>query len=202
MLHSVTGTIHGRKKQAITIAFGPLALECAVADEGVFQLGSSTTVFTYLHWNQEQGPSLYGFKSEDERALFLLVTSCNGVGPRLGLAVLADIGVADFIRAIQQADDRLLSKVSGIGPKKAEQIIVQLKHKIDDFISSGVATRADNQDLIDWHTLSDALKALNYSRTEITQAMSYLRSKKSDTPQTFDQLLRHALSFLSKSVQQ
>ena len=202
MIHSVNGIIQAQKKQAITLAVGPLSLELAVADESAFQMGSACTVFTYLHWNQENGPSLYGFQKEIDRALFLLVTSCNGVGPRLGLAVLADIGVSGFVSAIQKGDDRILSKVSGIGPKKAEQIIVQLKHKIDGFIELGIDLGVENNDLIDWHTISDALKALNYSRTEITQAMSYLRTKKSDTTQSFDQLLRHALSFLSKSVQQ
>lgn len=199
MIHSLTGVIQGRKKQSITIGIGPVACELAVADESQFLQGKSCTIFTHLHWNQEQGPSLYGFATPADRAVFLLVISCNGVGPRLGLAVLADLGASLFVGAVQKGDIKALSNVSGIGAKKAEQIIVQLKHKVDNLIESGIEIDGGS-DAIDWQTISEALKALNYSRTEITQALSYLRTKQIDSPQSFDQLLRHALSYLSKSA--
>ena len=59
---------------------------------------------TYLHWNQEQGPSIFGFASDIEREVFLLIISCSGIGPKIGLAVLAQIGSQSFIRAVQQED--------------------------------------------------------------------------------------------------
>lgn len=199
MIHSLSGIIQARKKQAVIVTVGPIACELAVADESQFAQGKNCTIFTYLHWNQEQGPSLYGFASEADRAVFLLVTSCNGVGPRLGLAVLADLGASLFVSAVKKADVSALSNVSGIGVKKAEQIIVQLKHKVDNLIDSGFELDSGS-DAIDWHTISEALKALNYSRNEISQALAYVRSKQTEGQQTFDQLLRHALSYLSKSA--
>ncbi len=122
--------------------------------------------------------------------------SCSGVGPRLGLAMLADLGAAQCIQAIHKGDDRILSKVSGIGTKKAEQIIVQLKHKMHDFLTAGVGVSDGSS--IDWHTISDALKALNYSRGEIAAAITFIRENDQNKTASFDQLLRQALSYLSK----
>lgn len=196
MIHAITGVIQAKKKQAVTLAVGPISLEIAVADESVFALNSSCTIINYLHWTQEQGPILYGFKEPVDRAVFLLIISCSGIGPRLGLALLAQLGAVQCIHAIHKGDDRMLSKVSGIGTKKAEQIIVQLKHKIQDLlINSNDIMPSESH--IDWHTISDALRALNYSRGEITAAIAYLRDQQQESP-SFDQLLRQALSFLAK----
>ncbi len=199
MIHALNGIVQTRKKQAITLAVGPISLELSVADESYFAINKPTTIYTYLHWNSEKGPSLYGFMKEVDRAVFLLVTSCTGVGPRLGLAVLADLGASGFIQAIQKEDGQMMSKVSGIGAKKAEQLIVQLKHKVHTMLESGIAIETTGGH-IDWHTVSEALRALDYSRNEISQAISFIRSKNSDSSISFDHLLRQALSFLSKQA--
>ncbi len=140
---------------------------------------------------------MYGFRQEIERAVFLLVISCSGIGPRIGLAVLADLGASSFIHAVHKGDPQMLTRVTGIGIKKAEQIIVQLKHKIQDLVT-GEMISGENESLIDWHTVSDALHALHYSRGEIAEAISFVRSKNQQASPSFDQLLRQALSFLSK----
>mgnify|MGYP000594770496 CR=1 FL=1 len=197
MINALTGIVQSRRKQAITYAVGPICLELSVADESHFDLDKLCTLFTYLHWNQEQGPQLYGFKQEVDRAVFLLIISCSGIGPRIGLAALADLGASSCIYAIQNGDVRMLSKVSGIGAKKAEQMIVQLKHKIHDFLASGVVIE-EQQTQVDWQTIADALRALNYSRNEITQAIAFVREKNQATTLSFDQILRQTLSFLSK----
>jgi Holliday junction DNA helicase RuvA len=197
MIHAVNGIIHAKKKQAIALAVGPMTLDIAVPDESFFTIDTPYNVLTYLHWTQDNGPLLYGFKEEIDRAVFLLVISCSGVGPRLGLAVLADLGASQCIQAIHKGDDRILSKVSGIGTKKAEQIIVQLKHKIHDFLAAGIDVSSDASH-IDWHTISDALRALNYSRGEVAAAIAFIRDKDQNKSASFDQLLRQALSFLSK----
>jgi Holliday junction DNA helicase RuvA len=196
MIHALAGITQSRRKQAIVYAVGPIYFEINVADESLFDIDKPCSLFTYLHWNPEQGPQLYGFKKEVERELFLLITSCSGIGPRIGLAILADLGVSPFIHAIRNGDDRMLSKVNGIGVKKAEQIIVQLKHKVHDFVASDIDV--NEQSSVDWHTISDALKALNYSRNEISQAIAFVRDKNHPNALSFDQVLRQALSFLSK----
>jgi len=197
MIQALSGVVYARKKQIVTLAIGPLMVDLAVADESQFALNSTLTVFTYLHWNQEQGPSLYGFSSEADRLVFTLIIGCSGIGPRIALSVLANLGAPAFIDAISKADERVLSKVSGIGPKKAEQMIVQLKHKVHDLLAAQALPMAQSA-AIDWHTVSEALKALNYSRGEIAEAIAFIRDQHHEGIPSFDYVLRQALSFLSK----
>ncbi len=196
MIHTIIGTVVSSRKQQISISMGPISVECAVPDESTFPVGAQKTIFTHFHWNQEQGPSLYGFATEEDRAVFTLVIGCSGVGPRLGLAVIADLGTTEFIEAVQTSNEKMLSQVSGIGVKKAEQMIVQLKHKVQQMIDSGMAVA--NSGPTHFNTVSEALKALNYSRPEIAKALEFVRSNQRDSQQTFDQLMRQALSYLSK----
>ncbi len=196
MIHTIVGAVISSKRQQVNLSMGPISIECAVPDESAFPIGMQKTIFTHLHWNQEQGPSLYGFATEEDRSIFTLVIGCSGVGPRLGLAVLADLGAPGFIEAVQTGNEKMLSQVSGIGAKKAEQMIVQLKHKVQRMIDSGMSIPSSGQ--THFHTVSEALKALNYSRTEVTKALEFVRSNQNDSQPTFDQLMRHALSYLSK----
>lgn len=197
MIYTVTGVVKAQYDQSLLIEAGPFGFLIQVPQGSGFQVGTTVMLQTYLHWNQEQGPTLFGFASDTEREVFLLIISCSGVGPKIGLAVLAQIGSQSFIRAIQQEDVAALSKVSGIGAKKAEQIIVQLKHKVANLIKLGIQLD-DGGDIESWHTIGEVLESLNYSRNEINLAMKHLKQEYPNTQLPFDQLMRHALSFLSK----
>jgi Holliday junction DNA helicase RuvA len=198
MVSHITGIITRTSDKNVLIDTGSFGFSIQVPHGLHYPLNKPATLLVHMHWNQEQGPALYGFSTELERTVFLLLTSCSGIGPKIGLAVLADLGPECFLEAIQTANCTLLSKVSGIGSKKAEQIIVQLKSKVADLIKSGVDL-GKAQHLNEWNTVMQALESLNYSRTEITHAMNYLQQQKFEPQQrSFDQLLRHALSYLSK----
>ncbi|MFC1842417.1 Holliday junction branch migration protein RuvA [Candidatus Dependentiae bacterium] len=200
MLDYIKGSIKSVNQASVTVDIGAIAFCLQVATPSAFGVGQKVEFYSYMHWNQENGPSLFGFLSEIEKEIFLLVISCSGVGPKLGLAVLQDIGPQAFLDAVSQEDDRLLSKVSGIGAKKAEQIIVHLKHKVSKLIQSGAIIEALGQTgtISRIHEVSDVLKSLNYSRQEISAAMNYLGKNHTKQDFSFDQLVRHALSFLSK----
>jgi len=197
MIHMITGVIKAQYDQAIMVDIGTLGFLVQVPQNAGLEVGSTVSLHTYLHWNQEQGPSIFGFNTDVEREVFLLIISCTGIGPKIGLAVLAQLGYQAFIRAVQQEDILALSKVSGIGAKKAEQIIVQLKHKVARFIKSGVQLDDEGQSA-SWNTVTEVLESLSYSRTEISLAMKHLKQEHPNTQLPFDQLMRHALSFLSK----
>jgi len=193
----ITGAVKAQYDQAIIVDIGSLAFLIQVPQGSAFPVGSTISLHSYLHWNQEQGPTLFGFVLDIEREVFLLIISCTGIGPKIGLAVIAQLGYQPFIRAVQQEDILALSKVSGIGAKKAEQIIVQLKHKVARLIKTGIELD-DAGDIQSWHTIGEVLESLNYSRTEISLAMKHLKQEYPNTQLPFDQLMRHALSFLSK----
>ncbi|PKN03280.1 Holliday junction branch migration protein RuvA [Candidatus Dependentiae bacterium HGW-Dependentiae-1] len=198
MFAYLSGTVQSLSTQLVVVDVGGVGFAVSVPRETVFILEQKIQLYTHLHWNQEQGPSLFGFATEGERTVFLLMLSCSGVGPKLALSVLADLGVSPFLEAIQSGNEGVLSSVSGIGAKKAEQIIVHLKHKIAKLMATGASfegAKVDDR----WHEVSQVLQTLNYSRVEINSAMSYVREMCTGKQEPFDQMMRHALSFLSKA---
>lgn len=199
MFAHLSGTIKSLSTQLLVVDVNSIGFSVQVARETSFTLEQKVHLHTHMHWNQEQGPSLFGFATEAERTVFLLLISCSGVGPKLALAVLADLGVAPFLEAVQAGNESALSSVSGIGEKKAEQIIVHLKHKVAKLMSSGVVATFEGAKVDErWHEISQVLQTLNYSRPEISAAMNYVRETCAGKQEPFDQMMRHALSFLSK----
>lgn len=197
MISYLSGTIEDVKEQCLTVNSGILGLMVYVARPTFFQRGDSVKLYIHLHWNQEQGPTLFGFKDELEKTVFLLITSCSGMGPKVALSVLAHLEAHEFLEAIQTANDRALSNVNGIGNKKAEQMILQLKHKVGLLIKSGVTISSNAQQ---WHEIMEVLTSLHYSRQEISRAMDYLKQVPEISNAPFDQRIRHALSFLAKKA--
>ncbi len=211
MISAITGIVKQATNQQVSLTVGAL-VECTlqVPDSNYYCVGDSVTVVTYMHWNAENGPSFYGFNTHYEKRLFILIISCAGIGPKIGLAALADLGAPAFVEAIHMSDIKQLSSIAGVGMRKAEQIVMHLKSKIaslqdyQDYSEQGSHGGQKNSDLSDrvkmWHTINLTLESLNYSRIEIAQAMQHLKTVSSDREFTFDQLLRMALMSLAKQT--
>jgi Holliday junction DNA helicase RuvA len=200
MVDYVVGVVNTAQDQEIVLDLGVIGLTLQVPNAQFFAKGSSCKVYSYVHWNAENGPSLFGFAVPLDRAIFKVIISCSGIGPKIALAILGDLGAQSFLHAISVGDDQMLSKVNGIGKKKAEQIIVQLKHKVASLLESGTVDVSDIQESSHFHDVGLALQSLNYSRPEIGRAMDFLKKNTKVDKVTFDVLLRHALSYLSKQV--
>jgi holliday junction DNA helicase RuvA len=92
--------------------------------------GQPVRVLTHLHV-REDAHVLYGFMSAAERDLFrLLVNNVSGIGPKLALAVLSGMSVSNFKSAVVNSDVATLAKISGLGKKTAERIVLELKDKL------------------------------------------------------------------------
>ena len=200
MISCIQGKIISIAEQSIIVDVHGIGFHVYVPSSHSFSLENVVVLHTYLHWNSELGPTLFGFNSSVEKKIFELVISCSGVGPKLALAVLRDLGVAEFLHAVSVQDIRSLSKVSGIGQKKAEQIAVYLKDKVNKFILSEkmVDTQSTTQTM-HLKEVSDALSSLGYSRQEVTHAMTYLHEQPDQHQYLFDQMFRKALAFLSRN---
>ena len=79
---------------------------------------------------REDAHLLFGFMTGEERSVFLLLTSVNGIGPKLGLAVLSGLSVREFKATVAQGDVKRLSGISGIGKKTAERLILEMRDKL------------------------------------------------------------------------
>ena len=133
--------------------------------------GSDVTVYTYLNV-REDAMELYGFYSEEERAMFLMLISVSGVGPKAGLALLSVASPQKLAAAKVMGDEKLLTKASGVGPKAAKRVILELKDKID--------TDTLGIDGDDGVTLSDDTEIIADSRAEAMSALVVLGYSASD----------------------
>jgi holliday junction DNA helicase RuvA len=197
MITFLSGLIKDCNENILIIEVNGVGYAVQVPQPLLFPVGQSAQVLVHMHWNQENGPSLYGFSTALEKNVFLMITSCSGLGPKLAMAVLAQLGALEFLEAVQTGNEDALSDVSGIGAKKGEQIIVQLKHKVAKLLESGAQIGA-SATLAKRHEILQVLKSLNYSRQEINAAMNYLNENYPSASVAFDQLVRHALAYLSK----
>jgi len=148
----------------------------------------------YLYHNvREDADDLYGFKNFAELEFFKLLLSVSGVGPKSALGILGLASVTDIKESIGAGDPSLLNKVSGIGKKTAERIVLELRGKIDHLApvdSNGIASTSANSDEI------DALMSLGYSLQQAREALRAVDASINDSSER----IRTALRGLSRSI--
>jgi holliday junction DNA helicase RuvA len=201
MVSYLEGKIVSVDTRSVTIQSGGIGFSVQTASPENFQKDSEAKVLVHMHWNQDNGPSLFGFASDLEKQVFLLVISCSGMGPKIGLALLSQLSPGNFLSAVQEGNHKALSTVTGIGPKKAEQMVVQLRSKVAKLLDEGLIVADSGAVVLEqWKNVGQVLKSLNYSRLEIDAALAHLRKEHGGSNASFDELIRAGLSFLAKRV--
>ncbi len=134
MIASVSGKVLVRRPDHVVVDANGVGSRLAVSAEtlkSVPAAGRDATLHAHLV-AREDSLSLYGFASEEERDLFLALTSVSGVGPKVGMAVLSGGAPRELRRAIATGDAKRFQAAPGIGKRTAERIIVELKDKIGE----------------------------------------------------------------------
>ena len=143
MIASVRGTVTARSGDLVTIATaGGVSYEMAVPPGVLEQLppaGGEVHLHTVLVV-REDGWALFGFETADERIVFQRLLGASGVGPRLALGLLSALGSDRVVRAIAEGDLAALCTVSGVGKKKAERMVLELKDRMGDLEITGEPT--------------------------------------------------------------
>ena len=153
-------------------------------------VGQPAEFFTHLHVRENE-LSLYGFASEEEHALFELLLSVKGVGPKVALAVLAS-GPPDTLRAaIANDQPDVLTRVPGVGTRTAKAIILHLKDKVGVGLAAAPVTYLTDTDA----EVISALTGLGYSVVEAQTAVASLRR---DPAMPLDERLRQALAYFAR----
>ena len=138
MIAAVSGEVLVRRPGYVVIEASGVGYRLAVSAEtlkAVPARGKSTQLHTHLV-ARDDSLNLYGFASEGERDLFLLLISVGGVGPKVALAALSGGPVRELLRAIAAGDTKRFQAVPGIGKRTAERIIVELREKVAGEIES------------------------------------------------------------------
>lgn len=105
------------------------------------EIGAEATVYTHFVV-REDAQLLYGFNTVKERALFREVIKANGVGPKLGLAILSGMTAAQFVSCVEREDISTLVKLPGVGKKTAERLVVEMKDRLKGWGAGDLFTPA------------------------------------------------------------
>ncbi|KKQ26960.1 MAG: Holliday junction ATP-dependent DNA helicase RuvA [Candidatus Magasanikbacteria bacterium GW2011_GWC2_37_14] len=179
---------------------------CVLTASGVgYEINLPTFLFLELKNNQEvqipvylavreNSQDLYGFKDLAQKDLFLKFLDVNGIGPKSALHLLSLGTVAEISGAIARGDVEYLTKVSGVGKKTAERIVVELKNKVSALGGSASGGQSSELAGTALGEVVDALVSLGYSKEEARETVKSLDSK----DKTSEELLKLAFKVLSK----
>lgn len=157
----------------------------------IVEIGINTQLFTHLHV-REQELTLFGFVNKEELALFRVLLKVQGIGPKVALSILSHVSSETLRQAVAQGEAGLLTRVPGIGVKKAKQILFNLKDKVglsNEFISTIPINDSDSEVIA-------ALTSLGYSIVEAQAALQQLPKNAQDEP--IEEKIRLALSSLAR----
>ncbi|MGE5807747.1 MAG: Holliday junction branch migration protein RuvA [Nitrospirota bacterium] len=169
----------------------PLSTYCGIPEQGD---NVSLHIHTHL---REDSLSLFGFLTEAEKDMFLLLMGVSGIGPKLALAVLSSLSVADLSCAIGASDDAKLCAVPGIGKKTAARMVLELKDKMAHLLPSMIMSStvsAPGPDIA--QDVISALVGLGYKKPQAEETVRRIRDRRPGLP--IEALIREALSDLMK----
>ncbi len=169
MIASITGKILSKTDRSVIIDVQGVGYEVHISPILLEQVDQGSDLSLHTHqYVREDMMDLYGFATAEELKFFRQLIEISGVGPKSALTVMSLTSVAELKSAIVHEDATLLTKVSGIGTKTAERIIVELKNKIDHIETAqgkvATSTAGDSKAI-------DGLVALGYSVREAREAL-------------------------------
>lgn len=153
------------------------------------RIGQKIKLFIHSQLNMREGTfEMYGFQNKEDLELFHLVTSVNGIGPKSAIAILSTVEPKHLKAAIINDDAEYLKKISGLGPKTAQRLILELKNKVE-YLDVG---DMGGIDLGQESQVMEALLALGYSPGQAKDALKEAKGK------TLEERVREALRLLGK----
>lgn len=177
MIAALTGTVDTAGEDSAVIDVGGVGYLVFASRRTLERLPRGQTVKLMIETHvREDHIHLYGFSSEAERAWFRLLTTVQGVGARVALAILSVLTVDELIRAIAARDTKAISRADGVGPKLAGRIASELASKAGAFVFSSATAAAMAPAADRAGAAADAVSALvnlGYGRSEAYGAIAH-----------------------------
>ena len=196
MIYCLTGKIVKKSMNAVVLSCGGVGYyaQCPASVAGALPgVGREATIYTVMSVT-ENDVSLYGFATEEQQACFEMLTAVSGVGPKVGLAILSVMEPERVALAISAGDHKAFKAASGVGPKLAQRIVLELKDKVAKGFVDGIsledvagasaqtpAAQSSSQAIA-------ALVSLGYSQSEAALAVS-----KIDATSPVEEIIKLAL---------
>lgn len=200
MIASLRGRFLYSDQTSVVIECAGVGYKCFVTKNTLYNLPKQNEeMFLYTHLAvREDAMDLYGFADLEELNAFKLITSVNGVGAKIGMAILSDFTPSQLILSIASNDAKTLTAAAGVGIKLAQRIVLELKDKVGNAIvgdsmsvsavSKAVANTASSEAI-------EALVSLGYTKSDAASVVGRL-----DGSLSTDQLIKQALKALSRGL--
>lgn len=200
MIATLRGSLLYSDENSVVIECGGVGFKCFTTKNTLYNLPAvGKELFLYTHLSvREDAMDIYGFSELEELNTFKLITSVNGVGAKIGIAILSELSSSQVILAIGNGDAKTLTMAQGVGIKLAQRIILELKDKVTNsqvsnsmsgvsVVSSTPATSAGEA--------IEALVALGYTKSAASLAVGRL-----DSSLPADQLIKQALKVIARGL--
>ena len=193
------------KGSIITVSQGRIIINCngvgyqveVGTQKNTFLIDDEVELFIYTNVRENE-ISLFGFEKEEELRIFELLIGVNGVGPKAGISIVAELGVSQVVRSIVSNNTDDLEKVKGIGRKTSRKIILDLADKIKDYgfgidavskkdkkVSDGTEEKLEEVEV--------ALSNLGYQSRDIASAINKIRDHKDLDTMEVEEMIKYVL---------
>ena len=185
MFEYILGKLAVKKVDYVALEINGLAYKIHISlktFQKIDNIGSNEKLYIYTNV-KEDDISLYGFKTQNERELFKALISISGVGPKLAIAILSTFNMREIIDIVTENESKIFTRVPGLGIKKAQKIILDLKDKVkkldvvevieenSNILSGKLITSevSDSRVLLMKEDLKLALESLGYVNTDVSK---------------------------------
>lgn len=186
MIARLDGKIGNLRGNSVILMVGGVGYQVFVTTYTIGRLAGLEEASLHIHTHvREDAFLLYGFLEETELTMFELLISVSGIGPKVALSILSIADTKTLGTAIAHKDPSILTRVSGVGKKMAERIILELQNKVE------AMDLADQEGALADHEALEALTALGYSATQARDALKTVPREVTDVSLRIRQALKN-----------
>jgi len=200
MIAHLTGILFSKSPQSIVVDTAGVGYRIYIPLSTFYQLPDETekvSLYVYTHVREDM-LQLFGFQTEAEKEIFLLLISVSGIGPKLALNILSGIGIAELVSAIMSADSERISAIPGVGKKTSQRITLELKEKVSDIVEGIEVLPREKVQIKNKEIFDDALSALiNLGYPSKSAKIVIENVLRNDNDINLDTLLKEALRNLA-----
>ncbi|MEM1088846.1 MAG: Holliday junction branch migration protein RuvA [Pseudomonadota bacterium] len=195
MIGRLRGQLVHKRPPLLMVDVGGVGYEIEAPLSVFFDLpqdGEPITILTHL-MVKEDSHTLYGFADDSQRELFRNLLKVSGVGAKLALAILSGVSVSEFVNLVNNNDPASLTKLPGIGKKTAERLIIEMRDRLPEGVTSSVSLPGAPAAPLDAASeASAALRNLGYKPAEVSRMVQQAQSDADETLSAED-IIRQAL---------
>lgn len=177
MISQVRGKITLKTEKYVVIDVGGIGYKIGVSADTLTRLKNNEEISLWTHLHvREDALDLYGFLDQSELEFFEMLIGISGIGPKSALGIIGVAPIETLKKAIASGDNSYLTKVSGVGRKTAEKIVLELRDKL-----SALGHKAEYGELSGELDATLALQSLGYSQSEARDALKKVSASVTDT---------------------